>query len=30
MDRIVVLAPKVEKKQILMACCPGANRAKSA
>jgi hypothetical protein len=30
LKQIVVLAPKVEKKQILMACCPGANKAKSA
>jgi hypothetical protein len=29
MARIVVLAPKVEKKEILAACCSG-NKAKSA
>jgi hypothetical protein len=29
MKRIVVLAPKVEKQQILMACCPATNKAKS-
>lgn len=30
MERIVVLAPKVEKKEILVACCTGGGKAKTA